>query len=92
MATTKGKLLLLRAMDEHETKSGHEDDSEEKTSDLEKTLEIGKASEMKTKKMVIVDEVELDGEVFSSPLSWGSEVVVGCRDNFVYSFTVTVGL
>lgn len=34
-----------------------------------------------------VKEVELDGEVFSSPIVFDNEVYLGCRDNYLYSFT-----
>ncbi|XP_070613319.1 beta-alanine-activating enzyme [Erythrolamprus reginae] len=35
---------------------------------------------------VVEGKGELPGEAFSSPVAWGSTVVVGCRNNYLYCF------
>lgn len=33
---------------------------------------------------------KLPGEVFSSPVVWGTKLVVGCRNNFVYCLDLCI--
>ncbi|XP_013066099.2 beta-alanine-activating enzyme-like isoform X2 [Biomphalaria glabrata] len=34
-------------------------------------------------------QTDLPGEIFSSPIQCGKQIVLGCRDNYVYCFTLT---
>uniref|UniRef100_A0ABM5GI35 Beta-alanine-activating enzyme isoform X1 n=2 Tax=Pogona vitticeps TaxID=103695 RepID=A0ABM5GI35_9SAUR len=67
----------------------HSHDSEDKTL-LAVVSTDGRIWILNTKTGFVEGTEKLPGEVFSSPVVWGSAIVVGCRNNFVYCLDICI--
>lgn len=50
----------------------------------------GTVSVLCSKTGVVLGSIRLPGEVFSSPVIVGDHLIVGCRDDFVYCYNITI--
>nr|XP_034968206.1 beta-alanine-activating enzyme [Zootoca vivipara]XP_034968207.1 beta-alanine-activating enzyme [Zootoca vivipara]XP_034968208.1 beta-alanine-activating enzyme [Zootoca vivipara]XP_034968209.1 beta-alanine-activating enzyme [Zootoca vivipara]XP_034968210.1 beta-alanine-activating enzyme [Zootoca vivipara] len=50
----------------------------------------GKIWILNAKTGLVEGEEKLPGEVFSSPVVWGTTIIVGCRNNYLYCFDLCV--